>query len=189
MKFNTTPLSGAYTIDLERKGDERGFFARFFCEKEFADAGLETRYQQINTSLSAKKGTLRGLHYQLPPSAEVKVVRCIAGALWDVILDLRPNSQTFGKWYGAELSAQNKTMMYVPRGFAHGFITLTDDAEALYLVSDTYNVNAERGVRFDDPWHGIAWPHPPVEISAKDRNWPLFDPAFHQTEAMRVFGP
>lgn len=185
MKFNPTPLAGACTIDLEKRGDDRGFFARLFCETEFAEAGLETRFLQINNSLSGSKGTLRGLHYQLPPAAEVKVVRCVRGALWDVILDLRAGSASFGKWFGTELSAENRTMMYVPRGFAHGFVTLTDDAEAIYLVSAAYSPDNERGVRFDDPAVGIEWPLQPAEISEKDRNWPDLDADFHAFERMR----
>ncbi len=145
MKFHETPLQGAYTIELEKRGDDRGFFARFFCEKEFGAAGLETRFVQINNSLTATKGTLRGLHYQLPPAAEVKVVRAIKGALWDVIVDLRAGSPTYLKWFGAELSEDNRLMMYVPRGFGHGFVTLTDNVEALYLVSAFYA--PERGAR------------------------------------------
>ena len=131
MKFHKTPLEGAYLIELEKRGDDRGFFARFFCEKEFGAAGLETRFVQINNSLTATKGTLRGMHYQLPPAAEVKVVRAVKGALWDVIVDLRAGSPTYGKWFGAELNDDNRLMMYVPRGFAHGFVTLTDNVEAL----------------------------------------------------------
>jgi len=184
MIFTPTPLTGAFTIDLEKRGDDRGFFARLFCEREFAEAGLETRFVQINTSLSARRGTLRGLHYQLPPFAEVKVVRCIRGALWDVILDLRAGSPSFGRWFGAELSAENRRMMYVPRGFAHGFITLTEDAEALYLVSAFYSPDHERGVRFDDPAHGIAWPMAPVEMSGKDRSWPDLSEDFHCFKSM-----
>jgi len=185
MKFNPTPLAGACTIDLEKRGDDRGFFARLFCETEFAEAGLETRFLQINNSLSGSKGTLRGLHYQLPPAAEVKVVRCVRGALWDVILDLRAGSASFGKWFGAELSAENRIMMYVPRGFAHGFVTLTNDAEAIYLVSAAYSPDNERGVRYDDPAVGIEWPLQPAEISEKDRNWPDLDADFHAFERMR----
>ena len=185
MKFNPTPLAGACTIDLEKRGDDRGFFARLFCETEFAEAGLETRFLQINNSLSGSKGTLRGLHYQLPPAAEVKVVRCVRGALWDVILDLRAGSASFGKWFGTELSAENRTMMYVPRGFAHGFVTLTDDAEAIYLVSAAYSPDNERGVRYDDPAVGIEWPLQPADISDKDRNWPDLDADFHAFEQMR----
>jgi dTDP-4-dehydrorhamnose 3,5-epimerase len=178
-------LDGSYTIEIEKRGDDRGFFARLFCEREFAQHGLETRFVQINNSLSAKRGTLRGLHYQLPPAAEVKVVRCVRGALWDVILDLRAGSPTFGKWFGSELSADNRRMMYVPRGFAHGFITLTDDAEAIYLVSDFYSPDNERGVRFDDPGHQIAWPINPTEVSEKDRKWPDLNTEFHGFDAMR----
>ena len=185
MKFNPTPLAGACTIDLEKRGDDRGFFARLFCETEFAEAGLETRFLQINNSLSGSKGTLCGLHYQLPPAAEVKVVRCVRGALWDVILDLRAGSASFGKWFGTELSAENRTMMYVPRGFAHGFVTLTDDAEAIYLVSAAYSPDNERGVRYDDPAVGIEWPLQPADISDKDRNWPDLDADFHAFERMR----
>lgn len=185
MKFNPTPLAGAHTIELERRGDDRGFFARFFCQREFADAGLETRFVQINTSLTGKAGTLRGLHYQLPPAAEVKVVRCLKGALFDVIVDLRPDSPTYRKWFGAELTAENRVMMYVPRGFAHAFVTLTPDTEALYLVSAFYSPDDERGVRWNDPAIGIDWPVAPVEISEKDRTWPDLEAGFHGLERMR----
>jgi dTDP-4-dehydrorhamnose 3,5-epimerase len=185
MRFNPTPLSGAFTIDLDLKGDARGFFARVFCSKEFADAGLESRFVQCNDSVSAVRGTLRGMHYQLPPAAEVKVVRCIRGALFDVIVDLRPDSETFGRWFGAELSADNRRMMYVPKGFAHGFITLAEDTEALYLVSEFHSPANERGVRYDDPTFGIAWPMEPQQMSPKDREWPTLDAAFHGLEALR----
>jgi dTDP-4-dehydrorhamnose 3,5-epimerase len=144
MKFRQTPLEGAYLIELEKRGDDRGFFARFFCQNEFGAAGLETRFVQINNSLTANKGTLRGLHYQLPPAAEVKVVRAIKGALWDVIVDLRAGSPTYLKWFGAELNGNNRLMMYVPRGFGHGFVTLSDHVEALYLDSAFYSPEAER---------------------------------------------
>jgi len=185
MLFQETPLQDAYLIELERKGDDRGFFARFFCEKEFASAGLTTGFAQVNNSLSAKKGTLRGMHYQLQPSAEVKVVRCIKGALWDCIADLRPDSPTFGKWFGAELNEDNRAMMYVPRGFAHAILTLSDNTEALYLVSDFYNPQTERGLRYNDPWLNIEWPIDPVEISAKDAAWPDFDRDFHGVDLLR----
>jgi dTDP-4-dehydrorhamnose 3,5-epimerase len=185
MKFIPTPLKGAYTIELEKKGDNRGFFARFFCENEFSQAGLITRFVQINNSLTEKKGTLRGMHYQLQPSAEVKVVRCIKGSLYDVILDLRPDSPTFGQWFGAELSAENRVMMYVPQGFAHGFVTLENDTEALYLVSALYAPTLERGVRYNDPKFNIQWPVEPVEISDKDKAWPDFDPAFHGVDTLK----
>jgi dTDP-4-dehydrorhamnose 3,5-epimerase len=185
MKFTRLPLGGAYLIDLEKRGDDRGFFARFFCEKEFAQHALSSRFVQINTSTSSLKGTLRGMHYQLPPAAEAKVVRCIRGALFDVILDLRPHSPTFGAWHGAELNAENRTMMYVPEGFAHGFVTLMPDTEALYLVTASYAPEQERGVRYNDPKFGINWPVPPKEISDKDRGWPDYDPVFHGAELLK----
>lgn len=185
MRFGKTPLRGARLIELDRVEDERGFFARCFCEREFQAEGLESRFVQMNNSMSSKKGTLRGMHYQLPPSSEVKLVRCIRGALWDAIVDLRPDSSTFLKWFAAELSAENRLMMYVPRGFAHGMLTLTEDAEALYLMSNFYDPGAERGLRWDDPAVGIQWPEALAEISPKDAKWPYFDAQFHGTELMR----
>ena len=179
MIFTETPVRGAFLIDLEKRGDERGFFARAFCKNEFAERELETEFVQINNSLSAAKGTLRGMHYQLAPAAEVKVVRCVAGALWDVILDLRPDSPTYGRWFGAELSAENRRMIYAPKGLAHGFVTLQDDTEAFYLVSAFYAPERERGVRWNDPAFGIEWPIRPVVISDKDRDRADFDPATH----------
>jgi dTDP-4-dehydrorhamnose 3,5-epimerase len=185
MKFHASPLHGAYTIELEKRGDDRGFFARLFCQREFENAGLVFSTVQINNSLSARAGTLRGMHYQLPPAAETKVVRCLRGALYDVIIDLRPDSPTFCRWFGAELTADNRLMMLVPCGFAHGFLTLTDDTEALYLVSAFYAPEQERGVRFDDARFGIDWPRTPVDISQKDRCWPDLEPAFHGLELLR----
>lgn len=179
MIFTATPLAGAYLIDLEKRGDDRGFFARAFCQREFAQHGLVTNFVQVNNSLSAHKGTLRGMHYQLPPKAETKLVRCIRGALFDVILDLRRESPTFGQSFGAELSAEDRRMMYVPKGFAHGFITLSDDTEAFYFVDEFYAPETERGVRWDDPRFAITWPSPPVVLSDKDRQWRDFDPAWH----------
>jgi dTDP-4-dehydrorhamnose 3,5-epimerase len=181
MIFTETPLTGAYLIDLEKRGDERGFFARAFCEREFASHGLVTHFVQINNSLSARQGTLRGMHYQLAPKAETKVVRCIRGALYDIILDLRDGSPTFGQNFGAELTAENRRMMYVPKGFAHGFFTLADDTEAFYLVDESYAPESERGIRWDDPRFAIRWPAQPNVISDKDRNFPDFDPAWHLT--------
>ena len=181
MIFTETPLKGAYLIDLEKRGDERGFFARAFCEQEFGAQGLATRFVQANNSLSAQKGTLRGMHYQLAPKAETKVVRCIRGALYDAILDLREGSPTFGQSFGAELSAENRRMMYVPKGFAHGFFTLTDDAEAFYFVDELYAPQCERGVRWDDPRFAVVWPGVPTVISDKDRGYRDFDPAWHLT--------
>ena len=185
MKFHSTPLPTARLIELEKRGDDRGFFARLFCEREFGAAGCETRFVNINNSLSVERGTLRGLHYQLGDAAEVKVVRCVRGALWDVILDLRPDSPTFGKWFAETLTAENRLMMYVPKGFAHAILTLEPDTEALYLCSSFYSPTEERGVRWNDPRFAIEWPTAPQEISAKDGNWPSFDPEFHGIERLR----
>jgi dTDP-4-dehydrorhamnose 3,5-epimerase len=179
MIFHETPLRGSYIIDLDKKGDERGFFARFFCVNEYSKLGLDQNVVQINNSLSADKGTLRGMHYQLSPKAETKVVRCIRGALFDVILDLREDSPTFGQHFGAELTAENRKMMYVPKGFAHGFMTLKDDTEALYLVTEFYAPELERGIRWNDPRFNIQWPFEPTTVSDKDQNHPDFDPEHH----------
>ena len=179
MIFQETALAGAYLIDLEKRGDERGFFARVFCEKEFSSHGLVTHFVQVNNSLSADRGTLRGMHYQLHPHAETKLVRCIRGALWDVILDLRPGSPSFGKSVGVELSAENRRMIYVPKGFAHGFVTLQTDTEAFYFADEFYAPDCERGVRWNDPRFGIEWPIEPAVISDKDRDQRSFDPAWH----------
>lgn len=179
MQFIPTPLDGACVIDLDKIGDERGFFARAFCEQEFAAAGLVSRFLQVNNSLSADKGTLRGMHYQLAPHAETKLVRCIRGSLWDVILDLRADSPTFGQHYGAELSAENRRMMYVPKGFAHGFITLQDDTEAFYFVDEFYAPEMERGIRWNDPKFAIDWPAAPAVVSEKDSKHRDFAAAWH----------
>lgn len=185
MKFHPTPVESTHLIELERRGDDRGFFARIFCEQEFTGHGLDARFPQANNSLTARRGTLRGLHYQLPPAAEAKVVRCIRGALFDVVADLRPDSPSYGRWFGAELNAENRTMMYVPRGCAHGFVTLADDTEALYLSSAPYAPEQERGLRYDDPWLGIEWPIRPVEMSGKDDSWPAYDPAHPESGQLR----
>jgi dTDP-4-dehydrorhamnose 3,5-epimerase len=180
--FTPTPLAGAYLIDLEKKGDDRGFFARAFCENEFAQHGLATHFCQVNNSLSAQKGTLRGMHYQLPPRAETKLVRCIRGALYDMILDLRAGSSTFGRSFGAELTAENRRMMYVPKGFAHGFITLLDDTEAFYFVDEFYAPERERCIRHDDPKFALQWPAAPAVISDKDSNQADYDPVWHLSQ-------
>jgi dTDP-4-dehydrorhamnose 3,5-epimerase len=185
MKFEQSPLPGAWLIDLEKRGDDRGFFARVFCEKEFAQHGLTTHFCQVNSSLSPQKGTLRGMHYQLPPAPETKVVRCIRGALWDCILDLRDGSPTFGKWFGAELTAENRRMMYVPKGFAHGFITLSDATEAFYFVDEFYAPEAERGVRWNDPAFKIQWPAQPTVLSPKDEAHPDFNRPHHLPVAVK----
>lgn len=175
MTFEELPLSGAWLIGLERRGDERGFFARAFCEEEFDGRGLETSFVQANDSFSAVAGTLRGLHYQVKPNAEAKVVRCIRGRLYDVIVDLRPESPSFGRWHAVELSAENRLSLYVPENFAHGFLTLEADTEALYLVSARYAPEREGGVRWNDPYFKVDWPITPVVISEKDRSHDDFD--------------
>lgn len=179
MQFHRTTLDGAFVIDLDLKGDERGFFARQFCAREFSEAGLNPVVAQINITSSAKAGTLRGMHYQIEPKAETKMVRCLRGEIFDCIIDLRPSSATFGRWFGETLSAENRRMMYVPKGFAHGLMTLTDDVEILYLMGSDYAPSHERGIRFDDPRFTIDWPREPAEISGKDRAWPDFDPEWH----------
>jgi dTDP-4-dehydrorhamnose 3,5-epimerase len=184
MHFFETPLPPARLIEIEKFGDARGFFARVFCVREFDKIGLEKHFVQGNNSFSARRGTLRGLHYQLPPAAEAKVIRCICGSFYDVILDLRPKSPSFGQWFGAELSAENRLMMYVPQGFAHAILTLEDNSEALYFSSSFYASEQERGVRWNDPRFAIRWPIDPAEISAKDSSWPDFDPAFHGLELL-----
>ena len=175
MIFTETDLKGAYLIDLEKIEDDRGFFARAWCAREFSEHGLETRIAQCNNSSNKRKGTLRGMHLQKAPHEEVKMIRCIRGALYDVIVDLREGSPTYKQWIGAELNEENRRMLYVPRGFAHGFQTLTDGTEAFYMVSEFYTPGAETGVRWDDPAFGIEWPlGPPAEISEKDASWADF---------------
>jgi dTDP-4-dehydrorhamnose 3,5-epimerase len=179
MKFTKTPLSGVVLIDLDIRGDERGFFARQFCTREAVDAGVNPHIAQVNITMSAKAGTLRGMHYQIEPHAETKMVRCLRGEIFDCVLDLRPNSPTFGGSFGAKLSAANRQMMYVPKGFAHGLMTLTDDVEILYFMGSEYHPASERGIRYDDAAFNISWPGEPREISPKDESWPDFDPAGH----------
>ncbi|MEM1340742.1 MAG: dTDP-4-dehydrorhamnose 3,5-epimerase [Pseudomonadota bacterium] len=175
MIFTPTPLPGAYLIELERRGDERGFFARTFCNEEFAAHGLVTVFVQANTSLSAQQGTLRGLHLQRPPAEETKLMRCIQGAMWDVIVDMRLDSATYGQSFGAELSAENGRQMYVPKGFAHGFLTLKPDTIAAYMVDAPYTPGVETGLRWDDPGLNIVWPIAPTLVSEKDQTWPLLE--------------
>ena len=179
MIFTETSLPGAFVVDLERRGDDRGFFARAFCENEFAARGLGGHFVQVNNSLSVLKGTLRGMHYQLAPKAETKLVRCIRGAMFDVILDLRNGSSTFGQSFGVELSAENRRMMYVPKGFAHGFITLEANTEAFYFVDEFYSPAFERCIRWDDRAFSIEWPLKPSVLSDKDRDQGDFDPGWH----------
>lgn len=185
MKFHPVQLGTAAIIEIEPHTDDRGFFARLFCEDELAAVGLVSRFPQVNNSASLWKGTLRGLHYQVPPAAEAKIMRCIRGAIFDAIVDLRPDSPTFAQWYGVELTPENRLMMYMPKGFAHAFLSLADDSEVIYFTSDRYAPGRERGLRFDDPRLAIAWPIPPIIVSEKDRSWPNFDPGAPEFEALR----
>lgn len=172
--LHPTSLQGAYLIDLCKIEDERGFFGTLFSAQEFAKLGLESQFVQVNSSLSLQKGTLRGLHYQTQPMASTKLVRCIQGSLYDVILDLRPNSKTFCHFFAVELSAKNRQMIYVPQGFAHGFLTLEDNTEILYLTSAEYSPECERGVRWNDPLFSIPWPIQPTVLSDRDRHHPNY---------------
>ena len=176
MRFRETELAGAFVIELEPHADERGFFARSFCASEFADRGLATRYVQSNLSYNRRAGTLRGMHYQAAPHTEVKRVRCIAGAVYDVIVDLRSDSPTRLAWTGVELSADNRRELYIPEGFAHGFLSLRDDTEVAYEMGASHAPEAARGFRWDDARIAIAWPAEPVVISQRDRSYPDLDP-------------
>jgi dTDP-4-dehydrorhamnose 3,5-epimerase len=176
MRFNATPLAGAYLVEIAKIGDERGFFGRSWCQREMAEHGLDSAIAQINTSFSRHRGTLRGLHFQVAPYQESKLIRCTRGAIFDVIVDLRPHSATRGQWYGAELTADNHLALYSPKGFAQGFITLQDDTEITYIASEPYAPGKDRGVRWDDPQFGIRWPLQPLAMSDKDRQWPDFTP-------------
>lgn len=174
MIFTATELEGAFLIEPELLGDERGFFARTFCRREFAAQGLQDEFVQCNISFNKKKGTLRGMHYQAAPHQEIKLVRCTSGSIYDVIIDLRPDSPTFTRWIGVELSAENRKMLYIPADFAHGFITLTDNTEIFYQMSQFYVPDAARGLRWNDPAFAIQWPVPISTLSPKDRNYPDF---------------
>jgi dTDP-4-dehydrorhamnose 3,5-epimerase len=174
MNFTEIDLAGAYVIDLKQLRDERGFFARGYCSKELEAQGLASRVVQSNVSFNFKKATLRGMHYQVTPYEETKLVRCTRGAIYDVIIDLRPQSKTFQKWFGIELTEDNYRMLYVPEGFAHGFETLADRSEVVYHVSEFYTPNAEQGIRYNEPAFGIRWPLEVEVISEKDKNWPNF---------------
>ena len=185
MRVRETQLKGAYLIDIEPREDDRGFFARLYCRDEFAQKGLRSEFVQINTAFSLKRGTLRGMHYQLPPASEIKVVRCLRGSIVDAIVDLRPQSPTFLQSFSAELTDENRTMLYVPEGFAHGYLTTSDNAEVLYLVSAFYAPELERGLRYNDPALRIDWPLVPAIISAKDMSHPNFSPEYHINNDLR----
>ena len=171
MIFNKTKLKDAFIIELEQIKDNRGFFARSWCEKEFSAHGLTPVVHQANVSFNIRKGTLRGMHYQIAPYGEAKTVRCTRGKIYDVIIDLRKDSPTFRQWIGVELTAENYKMLYVPENFAHGFQTLEDDTEVTYQVSQFYTPGSERGIRWNDPAFGIEWPIEVQVISDKDKNW------------------
>jgi len=174
MIFTELSLPGAFVVDIQPMTDERGFFARGWCRKEFQAHCLASEFVQGNIGFSPRKGTLRGMHFQAAPHAEVKLVRCTRGAVCDVIIDLREGSRTFRKWHAVELSADNHRMIYAPEGFAHGYLTLTDDAEIYYDTTRFYDAGSARGVRFDDPAFAIRWPASPVVISEKDKSYPDF---------------
>ena len=182
MTFEETPLPGAYVVTPDAIQDDRGFFARQFCEREFSERGLMTRVVHANISYTASRGTLRGLHYQLAPKAEGKLVRCVSGAAHDVIIDIRRGSETFGKSFGLELSSANRRMIFIPPGFAHGFITLSDATELLYLVDQFYSPELERGIRWNDERFSVPWPIAPRLLSARDASYRDFDPAWHLGE-------
>jgi dTDP-4-dehydrorhamnose 3,5-epimerase len=172
MKFIETRLKGAFVITPDLIEDERGFFARTFCRREFEERALNPDLVQCSISFNKKKNTLRGMHYQAKPHAEVKLVRCTMGIIYDVIVDLRPESITFKKWFTIDLSQKNSKMLYVPEGFAHGFQTLTDNSEIFYQMSEFHHPESARGIRWDDPAFGIEWPLPVSIISKKDSSYP-----------------
>jgi dTDP-4-dehydrorhamnose 3,5-epimerase len=172
MRFIEMALPGAYVVELEERRDDRGFFARTFCVREFSELGLTTRISQCNLSFNHRRGTVRGLHYQAEPAAEAKLIRCIAGAIHQVLVDMRPGSPTYLQHASVELSAENRRAVYLPELFAAGVQTLTDNAEVMYQVSEFHTPESERGLRYDDPAIGIAWPLPVAVISAKDAAWP-----------------
>lgn len=174
MRFRELSLAGAYLIEPERLTDDRGFFARIWCNREFQAVGLSSELAQASISYSRVQGTLRGMHYQAAPHEEVKLVRCTSGGVYDVIIDLRTGSPTFGRWEAVELTAQNRLMIYIPKGFAHGFLTLEDDTEVEYHMSEYYSPECARGVRWNDPTFQVCWPMVPRVISERDATYPDF---------------
>lgn len=171
MKFTETKLKGAYLIELDYINDDRGFFARSWCQQEFQELGLDATLVQCNISFNHKRGTVRGMHYQAEPHPEAKLVRCIRGAIYDVIIDIRPESASYKQWTGVELSAENHRMLYIPHGMAHGFQTLVDDTEVFYQMSEFYDSASARGIRWDDPSFTIEWKLPIASISERDQNY------------------
>ncbi len=176
MRFTSLDIEGAWTVAPAPFRDERGWFARVFCEEIFAGHGLETHFPQHSLSCSRDKGTLRGMHYQRAPHGETKLVACLQGAVWDVLVDLRPHSSTYLRWTGVELSVENGVQVYIPEGCAHGFQTLTDEVLIRYMISSAYTPDHAAGLHYNDPAIGIHWPAEPVVMSDKDRNWPLLQP-------------
>lgn len=174
MLFSPTDIAGAYRIDIQPSEDSRGFFARTWCVKELSEHGLDTALDQCSVSFNRKRGTVRGMHYQVPPHEENKLVRCTRGSIFDVVLDLRPDSPSFRKWQSFELTAGNHRALYIPKGCAHGLQTLEDDTEVLYMISAPYAPDASRGVRWNDPAFGITWPLKDVIVSDRDAALPLF---------------
>lgn len=172
MRFTETPLAGAFEIEVERLDDDRGFFARAWAADAFLEQGLDPTVAQTNMSRTKRAGTFRGFHWQDPPFGEVKTVRCVAGSVYNVIVDMRTGSPTFQEWHGTELSAENLAMLYIPEGFANGFLILSDDTTLLYNVSRPYREGNERGLRWDDPTIGVTWPIPVASVSDKDAAWP-----------------
>jgi dTDP-4-dehydrorhamnose 3,5-epimerase len=178
MTFTSTPLAGAFEVRLQPFRDERGWFARFYCKKEFETIGHTKEWVQLNQSVTYDKGTIRGMHFQFPPFREIKLVRCIAGAVFDVIIDLRQGSPTFLDWHGAELSAANGNMLYIPEGFAHGFQTLEANSALIYHHTEFYTPAAEGGFRYDDPAFSIPWPLPVSAVSERDSRHPAVEQNF-----------
>ena len=174
MLFQESKLAGVFEIQIEPNTDERGFFARTWCQKEFSDHGLNANLVQCSISLNRRRGTLRGVHYQAAPFAETKVVRCTSGAIYDVVLDLREESPTYKQWFATVLSDENRCSLYIPEGCAHGFLTLTEESEVLYQMSEFYHPESARGVRWNDPAFGIEWPGKPEVISTRDASYPDF---------------
>ena len=168
MKFNEIPIEGSYLIELEPNKDERGFFSRIFCSNEFSNMSLNSNWRQVNSAFNFKKGTLRGLHFQIGTDSEVKLVKCIKGSIWDVFVDLRTKSKTFKKWYGCNLDSDTRNMLYIPKGCAHGYITLEENSEIMYFVSSDYSKSSERSIIWNDTMININWPIKPNVISEKD---------------------
>jgi dTDP-4-dehydrorhamnose 3,5-epimerase len=175
--FRETPLAGAFVMELDRKVDERGFFARTFCERELAEHGIPTTWPQCNLSRNTRAGTFRGMHFNVAPHGEAKIVRCVSGAIFDAIVDLRAASPTRLRWFGLELTAEEGNALYIPEGFAHGFVTLRDATDVFYHMGRFFEAQAARGLRWNDPALRIEWPITPTVISERDRTYPDFDPA------------